>query len=434
MRKRKSIVSVLCACAMVLGVLNCGSVVFAEEDPIVIRYMTWEDGDWQNFTQEFVDKYMEENPGVVIQYEPVAGAEYMPKLQAALVAGNAPDVMWVDQWVNLFANDMFEDIIPLAEAAGYDLTTHNEQHLQMSTYNDKLYGLTGWAGVPGVVFNKQLFDEAGLEYPEYGWTWEQCYEAAEKITQGEGADKIYGISLPNSDFNSVENILWNGNAYVIDENTNYEGVLNSDEMVEGLDWFTSFVKNGLAPDPSSLDALGGDEEMFKQGKVAMIIKTSGYVASVETNGGFDMENMGTVCLPVKEEGMTPAVNTLLTNPICISKNSEHKEEAFKFLAARVGIETQTDFCSRGWTMPNSAEIVENLGLMDKPLYATYGDTIVNTDKYVYPKGAIAYSPMAAEIIDNFLNCINKIYVEDDVDIKAELDKVVANVAEAEANK
>ena len=30
--------------------------------------MTWEDGDWQNFTQEFIDKYMEENPGIKIQY------------------------------------------------------------------------------------------------------------------------------------------------------------------------------------------------------------------------------------------------------------------------------------------------------------------------------------------------------------------------------
>ena len=121
--------------------------------------------------------------------------------------------------------------------------------------------------------------------------------------------------------------------------------------------------------------------------------------------------------------MTPAVNTLLTNPICLSKNSQHKEEAFKFLTARVGKETQTDFCSRGWTMPNDPEIVEDLGLMDDPLYATYGDTIVNTDKYVYPKGTFAYSPMSTELSDNLFNCLTNVYLEN-ADVKTELDNAV----------
>ena len=171
MKKRLSIVSMACACALVLGLAsgcsNGGSGTGTSSAPagqssgetagsgeeIVIRYMTWEDGDWQNFTQEFIDKYMEENPGIKIQYEPTAGSEYMPKLQSALASNNEPDVMWVDQWVPLFQNDMFEDLKPLAEAQGYDLSAHNEEHLKMATYNDKLYGLTGWAGVVGVIYN-----------------------------------------------------------------------------------------------------------------------------------------------------------------------------------------------------------------------------------------------------------------------------------------
>lgn len=457
MKKSLSIISKVCICALLAGQLSgCSGKAAgtdngagpekgaadgqtakqenaaADEEKVVLRYMTWEDGDWQNFTQEFVDQYMKDHPNVIIQYEPTAGSEYMPKLKAALASGNEPDIMWVDQWAGLFENDMFEDLNPLAEKLGYDLTAHNAQHLQMATYNDKLYGLTGWAGVYGVIYNKDLFDQAGLSYPEYGWTWDDCYDAAKKITQGEGADKIYGISMP-TDFSGVENILWNGGARIIDENNQYEGVLNSDKMVEAVDWFTNFWKEGLSPEPSSLDSLGGDGEMFKQGKIGMVFMTSGYIASLEANGGFDLDRMGTVCIPVKEEGMTPAVNTLLTNPICISKNSKHKEEAFKFLAARVGKETQTNFCSRGWTVPNDAEIVKSIGLMDNPLYATYGDTLVNTDKYIYPEGTIAYSSMAPELVDNVLNVLTKVYLED-ADIQAELDHAVEQVKKAEENR
>ena len=69
MKKRLSIVSMACACALVLGLAsgcsNGGSGTGTSYAPagkssgetagsgeeIVIRYMTLEDGDWQNFTQ-----------------------------------------------------------------------------------------------------------------------------------------------------------------------------------------------------------------------------------------------------------------------------------------------------------------------------------------------------------------------------------------------
>lgn len=403
-------------------------------EKVVLRYMTWEDGDWQNFTQDFIDQYMKDHPNVEIQYEPTAGSEYMPKLKAALAAGNEPDIMWVDQWVDLYQADLFEDLKPLAEAAGYDLSQHSEEHLKMATYNDKLYGLTGWAGAFAIVYNKELFDQAGIAYPEPGWTWEDCYNAAKAVTSGSGADKIFGINTPMDYINEVENFMWNGDAYLIDENGKYDGVLNSENMVEALEWYTKFTKEGLSPEPGSLTAMGGPDELFKQGKIAMIYKTSGYIESMKKSGEFDIEKVGTVITPVKTKGEKPAVNVLLTNPISISKNSEHKEEAFKFLAARVGYETQKEFCAHGWTIPNNPEIVKELGIMDDPLLEVFGDTIVTPDNYRYPKSLIAYSPMSAEIQDLYLTAVNKIAMNDDVDIQAELDSVVDEVKKAEANK
>lgn len=43
-----------------------------------------------------------------------------------------------------------------------------------------------------VYFNKKLFDEAGVAYPEPDWTWDDFREIAKKLTHGEGANKIYG--------------------------------------------------------------------------------------------------------------------------------------------------------------------------------------------------------------------------------------------------
>ena len=46
-----------------------------------------------------------------------------------------------------------------------------------------------------VYFNKKLFDEAGVKYPDSNWTWDDFREIAKKLTHGEGANKVYGAML-----------------------------------------------------------------------------------------------------------------------------------------------------------------------------------------------------------------------------------------------
>jgi multiple sugar transport system substrate-binding protein len=403
----------------------------AAPEKVTLRYMTWEDGDWQKFSENFIEKYMEQNPNVTIQYEPTAGSEYMTKLKISLSAGTAPDVAWVDGWVELFPKGAFEPLDDYIEKFNFDIAAQNPELLKMATYNDELYGLFGWAGVTAIYYNKKLFDEAGLDYPQYGWTWDDCKDIAKKLTRGEGADKVYGINLPLDWNGAYETIMWGNGARLIDDNINYDGVMNSDKMVEAVEWYTSFVKEGLAPQPTSLQSMGGAEEMFKAGKIAMIYSFSGFIQSIKVHGGFDLNDLGVVILPVGEEGGKPAVNVNFTNPICISKDSKNKDEAFKFLAARVGEETQKGFTSLGWTVPTTIELVNELNLLDDPLLKTFVDPLVNFDKYVYPKPSWCYSPVSTAIMENMTNAINAIVVSDK-DPKEALDEAVVNVKNVEA--
>ena len=50
-----------------------------------------------------------------------------------------------------------------------------------------------------VWFNKKMFDEAGLEYPQAGWTWDDFRETAIALTHGEGGDKVYGAMMDYAD-------------------------------------------------------------------------------------------------------------------------------------------------------------------------------------------------------------------------------------------
>lgn len=409
------------------------STAATPKEKVTLRYMTWEDGDWQKFSEGFIKKYMEQNPNVTIQYEPTAGAEYMTKLKTALSAGTAPDVSWVDGWQELFTKGVFEPLDGYAKKYNFDLSAQNQQLIKMATYNNKLYGLFGWAGVTAIYYNKKLFDDAKVPYPQEGWTWDDCKNAAKQLTKGTGANKVYGINLPLDWNGAFEPIMWGNGARVIDDNLIYDGVMNSDKMVAAVKWYTSFVKEGLAPQPASLKSAGGGDEMFKTGKLGMTYSFSGFVQSIKSNGGFDLNNLGVIHLPVGQKGDKPAVCVNFTNPICISKDSKNKDEAFKFLAARVGEETQKDFCSKGWTVPTTAKLANDMKLMDDPLLKTFADPLVNTDKYVYPKPSWCYSMVSSAINDNLTNAISKVVVGNG-DIKKALDEAVTNVKKAEQKK
>lgn len=402
-------------------------------EKVTLRYMTWEDGDWQKFSEGFIKKYMDQNPNVTIQYEPTAGSEYMTKLKTSLSAGTAPDVAWVDGWQELFPKGVFEPLDEYAKKYNFDIAGQNPSLIKMATYDGKIYGLFGWAGVTAIYYNKKLFDEASVQYPQEGWTWEDCTRIAGQLTKGSGANKVYGINLPLDWIGAYETIMWGNGARLIDDDLNYEGVLNSDKMAEAMKWYTSFVKEGMSPQPSSLKSSGGADEMFKNGKLAMTYGFSGLVQSIKTNGGFDLNNLGVIHLPVAAKGDKPAVNVNFTNPICISKDSRNKDEAFKFLAARVGEETQKEFCSMGWTVPATTKLVNDMNLLNDPLLKTFADPLVNTDKYVYPKPAGCYSPVYTAITDNMTNAISKVVVGNE-DIKKALDEAVANIKKAEQKK
>src|SRR5437588_657670 len=39
----------------------------------------------------------------------------------------------------------------------------------------------------GLWYNKTMFDEAGLAYPDENWTWDDLYNAAKKLTKPDGS-------------------------------------------------------------------------------------------------------------------------------------------------------------------------------------------------------------------------------------------------------
>jgi multiple sugar transport system substrate-binding protein len=212
------------------------------------------------FKQDQVAAFMEANPDVTVDLQILP--DYGTQIQAAFAAGDYPEVFTVgqgdfpsraDSGVLADGNDMIEaqdDIYPGLKAA--------------FTWNDDLYCAPKDFSTLGLLYNKDLFDAAKLDYPTADWKWEDMSNAAKTLTSGD----VVGFSAA-PDYNRWLAFFYGNGGQLFDADGNV--VFNSPEGVAALDFYYSFIKDGTGKTPADLDS-GWNGEAFGRGLAAMTIE------------------------------------------------------------------------------------------------------------------------------------------------------------------
>ena len=153
MKKKK--VSILLAVSMTAGMLaGCGSGDSADQVTINL-YQNKAEISTQ--LQTAVDTYMEENPDVKINLETISGNDYNTNLKAKLISDNSVDIYALgDSVTNM--TDYVEDLSdqPWVENAV-------EGSLEDVTLDGKVYGMPVSVEGYGLVYNKEIFEAAGID-------------------------------------------------------------------------------------------------------------------------------------------------------------------------------------------------------------------------------------------------------------------------------
>ena len=87
-------------------------------------------------------------------------------------------------YARLAATGVIAPLDDLIDAAGYDLSQHYPATITGATLNGQIYGIPELAhpGRTGLFYNKTLFDEAGVDYPDDTWTYDDLLAAAIELT------------------------------------------------------------------------------------------------------------------------------------------------------------------------------------------------------------------------------------------------------------
>ncbi|MFL7793355.1 MAG: extracellular solute-binding protein, partial [Anaerolineae bacterium] len=165
----------------------------APAEPVTITMTVW-DLSTTPYWQVVVDAYEAQNPNVHVELIDIPSAEYTDKISIMLSGGDETDIITVKDIPQYSAMLTRDQVIPLEsniEKDGLDLSVYSGAAEEL-TYEGSIYALPFRSDIWILYYNKDLFDQAGVDYPTNDMTWEEFDQIAREMTSGSGADKVYG--------------------------------------------------------------------------------------------------------------------------------------------------------------------------------------------------------------------------------------------------
>ncbi len=277
----------------------------AEEGVTTITWAMWGSPEEIATHQVVADAFMAEHPEIQIEIQGEPWGDYFTKIQALWASGDAelvPDVLFLSPIASYAAEGVLQPINDFVAESDYNLDDHWPNLLKFASLGDDLYGFPRDIGLEVLYYNKDIFDEAGLEYPNDTWTWDDLVAAAEALTvvDANGRVERYGLAMEGGKYQ-----LWmgqNGGAMVDDFDNPSTCTLAEPASLEGIQFFADLMNNGFAMRPAELNQAGGDAGVFSSGQAAMIIQNASRISQFNAAGmNYDVE-----VVPIPEGGQRAA--------------------------------------------------------------------------------------------------------------------------------
>ncbi|MEM1168316.1 MAG: ABC transporter substrate-binding protein [Cyanobacteria bacterium P01_H01_bin.35] len=269
-----------------------------------------------------------------------------------------------------------------------------------------------------------LIRQAGLE-EEIPQKWDefwQYWQKAQKVLGQQGQDNIYALGLPMSIYSSdtyfiFEQMLEVNNLKILDK----QGKLQVDKpevrqkIIEILDWYTSFYKNGYVP-PNAVNWLNSDNNSnFLNRKTLMTINpTMSIPASQQEDEEIYLNQMRTIEFPNNPNGTEPRYLVSVKQPV-IFKSSAHPELAKEFLSYLIQLDNLGNYIkgAKGRYFPIMSQLWED------PFWSNTKDPHISVASQKFTKDKIslfnnsinpAYSQVGSENI--WGKAIQQVLIED----------------------
>ncbi|MFJ8045728.1 ABC transporter substrate-binding protein [Kitasatospora sp. NPDC096147] len=388
----RKVTALLCAGLLTAGLAGCSSAAGEADEgsgPVTLTYGIW-DANQQPAMQKIVDAFQATHPDIKVNVQLTPNADYWTKLQTAASAGSAPDVFWMSSTrVGLYAGQ--GQLLPLTGRDGFDASKFSRALNDIYTVGGKQYGMPKDYDTVGLWYNKQLFDAAGLKYPDASWTWQSVIDASQKLT--DPAKGVWGIASPSWTQENLYNTVHQAGGSVISADRKRSGLADP-ASIEGLRYALDFVTRYRTSPTAQQMADTDPSQLFASGKVAMFADGDWNTLTYKNAPGLVA---GVAPLPAGPKGRATVVNGLGN---VIYAKTKHPKAAWEFVRYLGGREANEVQAATGTVIP-AYEGLADTWVKSTPQFdlRIFVDQLQNAVPYPVSKNTSAWSKDTQALLD-----------------------------------
>jgi multiple sugar transport system substrate-binding protein len=360
-------------------------------------YQDWRTDWFPPMAQEMLAKFHDEHPDINVYYVPDP-VDVEESLLVDLQNGTGPDV---------FAACCSFFPILAQEQQTLDLRPYVEKYLQQTLIEDwdpaqynslfasdgRQYGLPKYHGALALYYNKDLFDQYGVDYPDDSWNQDDYLEAMKRLTHdrdGDGKIDLWGSMIDVSwDRIQVHVNAWGGN--FVDPNDPHISRLGETEALAAMEWLRARMwdDNVMA---TFLDVQNmGTRQAFVAKKVAMTEDGSWALKDILASADF---RIGVAPMPA---GPARRVTLTTTDGFGIYANTRYPQQAWELLQFLIGEEYGLAMARANFLQPARASLVDAwIQIMRKE----FPEKTQNMDLAVFADGQLKGYSVVAEVFAN----------------------------------
>ena len=377
----------------------------AAQDAVTLQM--WSRDSNQNFLRELVDMWNSSHTNQ-IELTVIPSADFVTRVGVASAGGEAPDLLPIDLiYVPAFAKagnlteiGSFIDGLPYADKL-------SPSHIHLGEYDGGRYAVPFAAEGSVLLYNKGLFEQAGLDPEKPPTTWDEIYEDAKAITAlGEGIYGYYfaGACAGCNAFTYLP-LIWASGGDVLSDD-GLTATVDSPEVRAALEFYKKMWDEGMIPPSAQADTGTDFLNAFLTGTIGMAGSGAFSIATLKND--HPEIDFGLTFLPGQEGGKSSFAGG---DSIAITSSSAHAAEAFEFIQWVLSDEIQLQmFAARG-QLPLRSDLIDNEYSRQDPRLITNAEAM-NLGKTPY---SFVYNQLFNDTNGPWLAMIQTAIFQGDVD-------------------
>jgi multiple sugar transport system permease protein len=271
--------------ALMVGLVAAFAQGSGAKETVKLRFVCWDGNESSEVLKQEIKRFEAAYPHIKVKFERGDFAQYFEKVLTQYAAGVAPDVVMMDP-ANFQRFSKRGALYPLEElyqyTPGFDIKEYYPSIVAAHSYQGKLYVLPrDIAPISLIYYNKWMFREKGLPYPDGSWTYD--FNVRPELGNKDFLNVVKAFQKKNANGKVVQwgfapgwpellidQLVFGQGARYVDNPEDPTKMLYDDpRIIKAFQWYADMtLKEKLFP--SSFDQQGTNvRQMFTQQKIAM---------------------------------------------------------------------------------------------------------------------------------------------------------------------